>query len=247
MQIVMIIMILLGSHPIHVTAPAPTPGPGHLYGAWEMKKNSMTCVKIYTPSYFIYSVYDQEGKSFIEAAGGTWEMSVDGVVENYEFHTTNPDLVGENINYRFNGQHDSEPISFTVEKNGIKQTETWNRIDDGTSPLFGAWRITQRETNGQMNPMQQGPRKTMKVLSGSRFQWAAFNIETKQFSGTGGGTFTTKDGKYIENIEFFSRDNSRVGASLEFDFEVNERDWHHKGLSSTGNPIFEIWTKQDSN
>ena len=93
-----------------------------------------------------------------------------------------------------------------------------------------------------MRTMQMGPRKTFKVCSGTRFQWAAYNVETKQFSGTGGGTYTFKDGKYTENIKFFSRDNSRVGMSLEFDFELNEGKWHHKGYSSKGDPMHEVWS-----
>jgi hypothetical protein len=58
----------------------------------------------------------------------------------------------------------------------------------------------------------------------------------------GGGTYTAKDGKYIENITFFSRDDSRVGASLDFNYEVIDGEWHHSGLSSKGDPIYEIWT-----
>jgi hypothetical protein len=70
----------------------------------------------------------------------------------------------------------------------------------------------------------------------------AFNSETREFSGTGGGTYTAQGGKYVETIAFFSRDNSRVGASLGFDYQVIDGEWHHSGLSSTGQPIFEIWT-----
>ena len=46
------------------------------------------------------------------------------------------------------------------------------------------------------------PRKTMKMIAGGRFQWIAYDTSKKGFYGTGGGTFTAKDGKYIENIEF---------------------------------------------
>ena len=60
----------------------------------------------------------------------------------------------------------------------------------------------------------------MKILSGTRFQWIAYNTETKKFMATGGGTYTTLKGKYKENIEFFSRDNSKVGLNLEFDYEI---------------------------
>src|SRR5574343_326746 len=82
-----------------------------------------------------------------------------------------------------------------------------------------------------------------KLLTGTRFQWFAINIETGEFSGTGGGTYQFINGKYTENIEFFSRDSSRVGASLQFSAKIEEGKWHHSGLSSKGDPIYEIWTR----
>ena len=88
------------------------------------------------------------------------------------------------------------------------------------------------------------PRKTLKILAGGRFQWIAYDTSKKGFYGTGGGTFTALDGKYIENIEFFSRDSNTVGKSLEFNYEIKEGDWHHKGFSSKGDPKYEIWTKR---
>ena len=60
--------------------------------------------------------------------------------------------------------------------------------------------------------------------------------------GTGGGTYTTENGKYVENLDFFSRDPNRVGAILEFGFGLKDGDWHHKGKSSKGDPIYEIWS-----
>ena len=88
------------------------------------------------------------------------------------------------------------------------------------------------------------PRKTMKILSGSRFQWIAYNTETRQFMGTGGGTYLTVKGKYIEQIEFFSRDDSRVGAKLDFEFKLDNGEWNHMGFSSKGDPIHEIWIRR---
>ena len=77
----------------------------------------------------------------------------------------------------------------------------------------------------------------MKILSGARFQWIAFNIETKKFSATGGGQYTTnEEGLYIEKIEFFSRDPSRSGQQLSFDFKKVNGDWVHRGVSSKGAP-----------
>src|SRR5690606_688936 len=126
------------------------------------------------------------------------------------------------------------------------ENSEWKRIDNGKpGKLAGAWLITGRMQEGKMSQMTPGARRTTKILSGTRFQWIAYNVETKEFSGTGGGTYTTRDGKYTENIEFFSRDNSRVGARLTFDFSLENGAWRHKGLSSKGDPIDEVWTKRE--
>jgi hypothetical protein len=120
----------------------------------------------------------------------------------------------------------------------------FKRIDAGTpGKLQSAWLMSGRKRDGNIQSRDTSrPRKTMKILSGTRFQWIAYNTETKQFMGTGGGTYTTIDGKYTETIEFFSRDDSRVGAVLTFDYELIDGAWHHSGLSSKGKPIYEIWS-----
>jgi hypothetical protein len=56
--------------------------------------------------------------------------------------------------------------------------------------------------------------RTIKILSGGHFQWTAFNWATKEFSGTSGGIYPANNRFYNETIEFFSRDDSRVGVSL---------------------------------
>lgn len=109
--------------------------------------------------------------------------------------------------------------------------------------MAGVWRITGRKQGDEMAQMPLRDRRTLKILSGTRFQWVAINIKTGEFSGTGGGRYTFENGKYTEHIEFFSRDNTRVGASLTFDGKVENGQWHHSGLSSAGSPIYEIWSK----
>ena len=88
-----------------------------------------------------------------------------------------------------------------------------------------------------------GTRKTLKLLTGSRFQWFAIDPGTKGFFGTGGGNYSFINGQYTENIEFFSRDSSRVGASLSFNGKVVDGNWHHSGKSSKGDDIYEVWSR----
>lgn len=46
----------------------------------------------------------------------------------------------------------------------------------------------------------------------------------------------------IQKISNFFKNNARVGATLTFDFDKQGDDWHHSGLSSAGDPIYEIWS-----
>jgi hypothetical protein len=215
-----------------------------LKGAWRLASNGkepFTAVKIYSDDYFMVAYYDLQGKNFIKSKGGTYSFSDGKYTETIEFNTAENSEVGSSI--KFSAGLKKQELKST--DNRTKKVEVWVRIEEPATPaLAGVWRITGREQNGQLSPMQQGSRKTIKILSGSRFQWAAFNTETKQFSGTGGGTFAAKDGNYTENIEFFSRDGNRVGASLSFKYDVKGNEWHHSGLSSTGNKIYEVWSKQ---
>ena len=111
--------------------------------------------------------------------------------------------------------------------------------------MDGQWLFATRGPDeGQKRRGETNSRKTLKYLQNRRFQWIAYDTEGMQFKGTGGGTYTSKDGIYTETIEYFSRDNDRVGASLKFNYEIKGNDWHHTGKNSKGEPMYEIWSKR---
>lgn len=209
-------------------------------GAWETGSPGNRSTMICSDEFFSVAIYDHKNKRFIGTYGGSYRLTPNGYVAKIEFHSMNPNAVGSEVS----GGLTMRREVLVVESEGTS-TE-WKRLDDGTpGKLAGAWLITGRMRDGGMSKMTPGARRTMKILSGTRFQWIAYNVETKEFAGTGGGTYSTKDGKYTENIEFFSRDNSRVGASLSFDFSLEDDAWRHKGLSSKGEPIDEVWTRRE--
>jgi hypothetical protein len=201
-----------------------------LQGAWKSDKG----VVIFSGDYFSYALFDASSKEFIGTYGGSWTVDNNTMSQMLEFNTFNEELVG---------QHLQKKISIEDNKM-VLENDTFERIDDGQpGKLKGAWLFSGRKRDGQIQTRDTDqPRKTMKILSGTRFQWIAYNVETGSFSGTGGGTYTTTDNKYIERIDFFSRDNSRVGASLNFNFEIIEGIWHHSGLNSRGEPLYETWS-----
>ena len=196
-------------------------------------------VVIFSEGHQVATFYEAETGAFVGTNGGTWSLEGNLLTETVEFDTETPDRVGTTGTFE---------ITLSENELMVKDSElVWKRIDSGMpGDLAGAWLISGRMRDGELRQRDTtGPRKTMKMLSGTRFQWIAYNTETKAFMGTGGGTYTTVDGKYTENIEFFSRDNTRVGATLEFDYKIKDGDWHHSGLSSKGQPIYEVWSLRD--
>jgi hypothetical protein len=206
-------------------------------GAWKLTGGKDDEVVIFMDNYYTHTVYSQKDKKFYETRGGTYALSGDQIEVNYEFHSSRKPTVGTKALFTFSISGDK------LSTNLSGKTAPWTRVDKGTGALAGNWQITGRMQGDKINEMRPGARKTIKILSGTRFQWAAINTETAEFSGTGGGYYTFQNGKYTENIDFFSRDSSRVGASLSFDGSVENNKWIHKGLSSRGEKIHEIWSR----
>jgi len=210
-------------------------------GAWEGYHESEKGVKIKTvvtfaEGYQVMTRYEANSGKFITTNGGSWKLSGNTMTEKIEFDSSNPERVGTEVSFK---------VSITNSEMAIVGSDMkLKKIDNGTpGKLQGAWLMSGRIRDGKKQMRDtSGPRKTMKVLSGTRFQWIAYNTKTKKFMGTGGGTYTTINGKYKEKIEFFSRDDSKAGISLTFDYTLKDGTWNHKGFSSKGAAMHEIWS-----
>ena len=206
--------------------------------SWININNSIYELRIYSDNYFAITKYNLETKEFISTKGGVYSME-DGYYEVLEFNSIDSSAVGDTLYYS-NVKIELKNDSGKMKIDGKKFTK--NSDED---QLSGSWLMSGIERRGEMRMRDVNrPRKTMKILAGNMFQWIAYDISKKGFYGTGGGTYTAEDGKYVENIEFFSRDSNTVGKSLEFNFELKDGDWHHKGFSSKGDPKYEIWTQR---
>ena len=222
----------------------------NLSGAWKLmnmdgKPFEDECIKIYSGGYFMFGTYTPTGV-FIKAGGGNYKANGTEYVEVPDFYTSDSTQVRKPLTYSFSLKKDE--LTLTAKGQGSVAKETWKKVDDASSALSGAWRFGARVNDEGVAGQRRGadsPRQTMKILSGKYFQWAAFNYETKQFSGTGGGTYKLQDNQYSETIHFFSRDNSRPGISLAFDCKLDGTDWYHKGKGTTGNPVSEVWETVD--
>ncbi len=172
--------------------------------------------------YFVETQFMSSSNQFVKTIGGFYQKNGNDIIVNLEF----------NSNY----SNDS------LKNISISDSSGWEKISGVTLPLQGKWLMSGRvrgKTERRRDTNQ--PRKTMKILVDGYFQWIAFNTNTFSFMGTGGGSYTAENGIYKENIDYFSRDNKKVGISLSFSYLIKGQDWHHKGFSSKGDPLHEIW------
>ncbi|GGD48130.1 hypothetical protein [Muriicola marianensis] len=185
--------------------------------------------------YLVYTEYTK-APDFIRTRGGFFEADGTSLKVDLEFNSAyeRDSVKTLSLAYEMDGDNlvldEGRPITLT-------------RVPGLNQDLDGTWLFATRGPDtGQERRGDSNPRKTLKFLIDGHFQWIAYHTETMRFSGTGGGAYTARDGKYTENIEYFSRDNSRVGAVLEFNYERKGDDWHHTGNNSRGEPMYEIWS-----
>jgi hypothetical protein len=212
------------------------------YKVWHTKEMTDSCEAHYlfimSDRYFTKARYRVDNGGFINTKGGSFEIKGDSIRFFYEFDSEDKSKVGITTVYSYKIKDGLLTMA------SLRKSRTLTNVDTGgPSVLTGTYLFSGRKDKGEITRRNTDqPRKTMKILTGNRFQWIAFNTETGEFFGTGGGKYSAVDGKYIETIEFFSRNNARVGASLDFTYDKKGEDWHHTGLSSTGDPIYEIWS-----
>lgn len=206
-------------------------------GAWQFNNGEETHYLFFQDDFCFHTII--QGKTFVMSQGGSYVVTDGKLNVKLLYNSSDSTKVGENMTL---------PISVSIEQLSLRTDKgeaRFIKVDNGKATLAGVWKITGRMgTDGKVADIHQtGSRQTYKLLTGTKFQWVAIDPDKKQFSGTGGGSYTFKDGKYTEIIEFFSRDNSRVGAALSFDGKLENGKWQHSGLSSKGDKIYEVWGK----
>lgn len=189
--------------------------------------------------YLIHTLYQKKPAKFIKTLGGFFKIEGQTLKVDLEFNSNFEKDSIAHLNYDYKMNQGSLILY-------LEDELTFNTAEEIKQELDGQWLFgTRGPDKGQERRGDSRARKTLKYLQNGRFQWIAYNIETMRFSGTGGGSYTSKSGVYQENIEFFSRDNSRVGAALKFDYSLKGNDWHHQGKNSKGEPMYEIWMRRE--
>lgn len=224
--------------------------PNTLTGQWvngvyeKTEKNdtsTQTSRLMIKDSYLILTTFNYAPASFNNTVGGILATEGKNFTVNLEFNSAiaKDSLKTLKGTFQLKGNR-----CMVVFDNGKKLDLEKVTMEDQN--FEGAFLMAGRVTDqGESRRRIDVPRITMKMLLDGHFQWIAFNKETFEFSGTGGGKYIADNtGAYIEQIEFFSRNSARVGAKLPFKYNIKGNDWFHQGNSSSGEPMHEIWTKR---
>ena len=207
-------------------------------GAWGLEDAQGKLMVLLTDHIFSLNRYHIADKKFLGSEGGSWRKEGNDLILTYEWSSSDTAKVGKEFKT-------SIRLSTSELRLGLF-SQALKKLDTGSpGALIGEWIISGNYSNDVVakRPSPFYPRRTMKILTGNHFQWIAYNVRTKEFFGTGGGTYTTSaDGKYEETIEFFTKAASSIGKRVTFDYSFKDGDWRHKGQKSTGGPLDECWT-----
>ncbi|MFD2741870.1 MULTISPECIES: hypothetical protein [Sphingobacterium] len=204
-----------------------------LRGVYKMEKGDAHVLWLFVDGYS--SMIHYTDKQYLSTTGGPFSLDGNTISVQTEYNDIDSSSVGKTVRYE---------IKWEGENLKDQSNNIWTKQTNKAAPLDGLWRITGRQQDGEMTTMKLGDRKTIKLLVDGHFQWLAINPAQAGFYGTGGGQYTFQNKKYTEHLMFFSRDNTRVGSSLKFDGEIKDGAWHHQGMSSKGDDIHEIWSKE---
>ena len=148
-------------------------------GAWKSQEpTGSTSILIVGDSYLTIASYSFMNKYFERSEGGAFTMQGDKMTYIPEFNSADTAKIGIPVIFTITRKDDVLTLRY-------EEAMVWMLVDDAsTVSMAGTWQITEKANNGQgalEKIHQTGTRKTLKLLSGSRFQWIAFDPGSKVF------------------------------------------------------------------
>jgi hypothetical protein len=121
------------------------------------------------------------------------------------------------------------------------------RADDNPNAAFDAKRLN-RELPGTWESRSLGdaPRQIVHIkhLTPTHFTWVTYDRDQQQILAVAGGTWSLRDGKYVEVCDFASGAHLHLsGKTNAFTTHLDRDKWDIKGLWDTGSEIDEVWTR----
>jgi hypothetical protein len=221
-------------------------------GSWDcvLSPNAPGAIrhqKFVTPGRYIWVTFDRDNRRILAVSGGTWAVAGDIYAETSEFASdTHQHVRGKTYRYA---------VTVTPEKwviKGVPGTEidvdeVWNKLkpDDADkdkagrpgAELLGTW-------EGSLGEGAPKAARILKYITPTHWTWAIFDRENKMVMQAMGGTWSLKDGKYEETVDFTTENGADArGRSNPFGFEVRDDRWILRRGPEQAGAREEVWTR----
>jgi hypothetical protein len=223
-----------------------------LPGTWECVSlvdvpKQISHIKHVTPTHYMWTACDRDKKAILAISGGTWALKDGKYVEAAEFASDNIqqlrgktfrftiDLAGDKWDHK--GVPDSE---IDVDQVWMRMKQADHQKKNTGEPgrqLLGAW--------DQVFP-PDAPKsiRTIKYITPTHFTWVTYDRENKRVLAAGGGTWSLRDGEYVEDCEFSTEDIAQLrGGSFPFEFRIDGDRWIQKGGPDRAIRDDQTWTR----
>src|SRR5258706_77376 len=94
--------------------------------------------------------------------------------------------------------------------------------------ITGSWKCV-RSKYGNAEMKDRSDEDVFKIFTATRWSTAFFNKAEKKLGGAGGGTYTLKNEKYAETVEYYSWDAEAVGKTFTFTLKIENGMLHQTG------------------
>ncbi len=106
--------------------------------------------------------------------------------------------------------------------------------------LLGTWECVS---------FQEAPKEMLHIknITPTNYTWVTYDRLANAILATSGGTWSFKDGKYVEACEFASDSHQHLrGKTNTFNINVAHNKWDHRGVPGTEIEVDEVWSKMKS-
>ncbi len=216
-----ILTSLLDFAAIATLATGPGWSPDPLIGAWSGQDSrdgrAIEVVVIFTAAHQVAVWFDPVDGEVVHTNGGLWSRSGTRVTEIVEFDSDNPGRVGSSVSFDV----DLSDTELSIVGSDMRLT----RVDGGDQGrLEGAWLLFERLEAGRWIASESSLR-TVRLMSGERFQQVVYDPESGRLVSTLGGTYVTGRDELVETVEFRRSPPNAGGPQVRYSLRQDAGNW----------------------
>ena len=197
------------------------------------RPKEMQFIKHVTPTHFTWVMYDRDKKAVMAVTGGSWSLKDGKYEESIEFASDNvQQLRGKTFRFTINLVGDKWDHK-GVPDSEIDVDEVWTRMKQGDHQkkntgepgrqILGTW-------DKVVRPGVPKSIRTLKYITPTHWTWVTYDRDNKRVLAAAGGTWSLRDGEYVEDCEFSTENLPQVrGGSFPFEFRIDGDRWIQRG------------------